>query len=120
MSGLLVLGVSAAFALLRCLPLRWTHQQIGCEDECEKTEAGLALAVGHEQAEWQKRTDCDVLVIHDIFLGQRKVLDDRLRLGHLPGIQQEDGPATIATRIPFADSPIEIELSPGFQPAWRP
>src|SRR5215469_1534694 len=69
-----------------------------------------ALGFGHEQAEWQEWTDCDVLVVHDIFLGQRKALHDRVRLGDVPGIQQEDGPATIATRIPFTNLPVEIEL----------
>ena len=47
---------------------------------------------------------------HNFFLGQRKALHDRLCLGDIPGIQQEDDSAPIATRIPFANLPIEIEL----------
>src|SRR6516225_6934439 len=70
----------------------------------------LALGIGHEQAERQKWTDCDVLVVNNIFLGQRKALHDRLRLGEIPGIQQEDNSAPIAPRIPFTNLPIEIEL----------
>src|SRR5882757_3207511 len=66
--------------------------------------------IGHEQAERQKRTDCDVLVVHKILLGQWKALHDRLRLGNIPGIQQEHDSATIATRIPLTNLPIEIEL----------
>src|SRR5215468_2972989 len=69
-----------------------------------------ALGFGHEQAEWQEWTDCDVLVVHDIFLGQRKALHDRVRLGDVAGIQQEDDSTTVATRIPFTNLPIEIEL----------
>src|SRR5580700_2345051 len=69
-----------------------------------------ALGIGHEQAEWQEWTDRDVLVVHDMFRGQRKALHDRLRLGDIPGIQQEDGSATISTRVPFANLPLEIEL----------
>src|SRR5260370_12631857 len=70
----------------------------------------LALGIGHDQAEWQEWTDCDVLVVHNILLGHWKALHDRLRLGNIPGIQQEDGSATIATRIPLTNLPIEIEL----------
>src|SRR3569832_585950 len=66
--------------------------------------------IGHQQAEWQKRTNCDVVVVHKILLGQWKSLHDRLRLGNILGIQQEDDSATIATRIPLTNLPIEIEL----------
>src|SRR6266567_4470200 len=69
-----------------------------------------ALGIGREQAEWQEWTDCNVLVVHNILLGQWKALHDRLRLGNIPGIQQEDDSATIATRIPLTNLPIEIEL----------
>src|SRR5437763_2889394 len=69
-----------------------------------------ALGIGREQAEWQQWADGDALVIHDILFGQRKALHDRLRLGNIPAIQQEDGSATIATRMPLTDLPIEIEL----------
>src|SRR5260370_41152211 len=68
------------------------------------------LGLGHEQAEWEEWTDCDVLVVQKIFLGQRKALHDRVRLGYILGIQQEDGSATIATRIPFTNLATEIEL----------
>src|SRR5215469_8302667 len=68
------------------------------------------LRLGHEQAEWQEWADCDVLVIHKIFLAQRKAVHDRLRLGDIAGIQQEDGSPTIAARIPFTNFPTEIEL----------
>src|SRR6516165_7238930 len=61
----------------------------------------LALGIGDEQAEWQEWTDCDVLVVHDIFLGQRQAVHDRVRLGDVPSVQQEDGAAAIAARIPF-------------------
>ena len=70
----------------------------------------LELGIGHEQAEWQEWTDCDVLVVGNIFLGQRKALHDRLRLGDISSVQQEDDSTTIATRIPFTDLAIEIEL----------
>jgi len=66
--------------------------------------------IGHEQAERQEWTDRNVLVIHEIFLAQRKAFHDRVRLGDIPRIQQEDNSATIATRIPFTNPPIEIEL----------
>ena len=70
----------------------------------------LGRGIGHEQAERQEWTDCDVLVVENIFFGQRKALHDGVRLGDIPGIQQEDGSAAIATRIPFTNPPIKIEL----------
>src|SRR5258708_24301619 len=43
-------------------------------------------------------------------LAKWKALHDRMRLGNIPGIQQQDDSATIATRIPLTNLPIEIEL----------
>jgi hypothetical protein len=61
----------------------------------------LALIAGardcDEQAQRQKWADCDVLVVDNILFGQRKALHDRVRLGDIPGIQQEDDSARIAT-----------------------
>jgi hypothetical protein len=66
--------------------------------------------IGHEQAEWEEWTDCNVIVVQKIFLGQRKAVHDRVRLGDILAIEQEDCSAAIATRIPFTNLAIEIEL----------
>jgi hypothetical protein len=70
----------------------------------------LALVIGHEQAKRLERTDNDVLMVDDIFSGQWKAIHDRVRLGDIFCIQQEDDAATVAARIPFANLALEIEL----------
>src|SRR5215472_5691545 len=77
---------------------------------CESCAYCWRSGIGHEQAERKKRTDCDVLVVDEILLGQRQALHDRLRLGDIPGIQQKDGSAPVTTRIPFTNLAVDIEL----------
>jgi hypothetical protein len=79
----------------------------------------LWCGIGHEQTERQEWTDRDVLVVHEIFLAQRKAFDDRLRLRDVLRIQQEDDSATITTRIPFSNFPIEIELHGRADFSWH-
>ena len=57
--------------------------------------------IGHEHAERHERTDRDVLVVHEILLGQRQALHDRVRLGDIAGVQQEDHAAPMPV-LPLA------------------
>src|SRR5581483_663167 len=68
----------------------------------------LALGIGDEQPERQEWADRDVRMVHEVLLGQRKALHDRACLGHVLGIEQEDGSATIGAREPFANLSFEI------------
>ena len=58
-------------------------------------------------------------MVHEIFFTQRKAFDDGLRLFDAPRIKQEDDSAPIATRIPFPNFPIEIELHGRADFSWH-
>src|ERR1700744_888789 len=79
-------------------------------DMLESSLLLLFFGIGQEEAKRQQRTDRDIFMVHDICPGQWKVIHDRLSLGDVPGVQQEDGSATVAPRIPFANLSIQIEL----------
>src|SRR5579871_1472820 len=71
---------------------------------------GAPLGLGGEHAQRHQWADWNELVVHQFLLAQGKAVHDRTRFADIPGIQQENDSAAVATRIPFANLPIEIEL----------
>src|SRR5438270_11167394 len=83
------------------------------------TENSCRSGFRNQQLQRQNRTDGNILVVHQPFPGQWEFFQNRLRLGNIARIKEQDHAAAVAARVPFAHLAVQGELNGLPNSAWH-